>query len=121
MSFVTTQIALERFRLTMPPRLDSTQAQAFRTAIQQLLAGSLKQLELDCTGLEYVDSTGLGLLTLARGEAEVIGSTVSLTNIRWPSAVADVLMLVHFDQLFPMTFLDVQGHHPAGPIPVVGR
>ena len=121
MSFTLTQIAPQHARLAMPARLDSSQAQAFRSAIQQLLSGSLKRLELDCTDLEYLDSTGLGLLTLARGEAQVVGSTVTLTNIRWPGAVADVLMLVHFDQLFPMTFQETPGSTSTGPIPFPGR
>lgn len=117
MSFIHTQVASQHTRLTMPSRLDSTQAQPFRSAIQQVLAGGLKKLELDCLHLEYIDSTGLGLLTLARGEAQVVGGTVSLTNIRWPGTVADVLMLVHFDSLFPMTFNEAPGSHTGGPIP----
>ena len=116
MSFTHATISPQHARISLPPRLDSTQAQPFRNAIQQALSTRLKRLELDCTALEYLDSTGLGLLTLARGEAEVSGCTVLLTNVRWPGPVADVLMLVHFDHLFPMTFLETPGQ-PA-PVPL---
>lgn len=107
MSFLTKPIGQMAFAITLPTRLDSAVATTFHTTIQDVLGRSPRQLQLDCREVEYIDSTGLGLLTLARSEAGRIGCQVSLVDVPRPGVVADVLTLVHFDHLFPITFTEV--------------
>ena len=106
MSFKTTPLGQLSYAMALPDRLDSASSQTFHSAIQEVLGRSPRQLQLDCAQVQYIESTGLGLLTLAKAEAERIGCQVSLTNVQRPGVVADVLTLVHFDHLFPITFTE---------------
>jgi len=75
--------------------------------MQVALSRAPRLLTLECHELVYIDSTGLGLLTLAKGEAERVGCKIALNHVPRPGAVADVLALVHFDSLFPITYLEL--------------
>jgi anti-anti-sigma factor len=84
-------------------RLDQTLASEagamFRGLVREALTRSPKQLHIDCTLVTYIDSTGLGLLSLARTEASRQGCQVRLVNV--PAGhPRKVLELVHFDKLF---------------------
>lgn len=74
----------------------------FRKVVRDALARSPRELVLDCAQLSYIDSTGLGLLTLARNEAGRLGCTVSLNNVK-NAHTRQVLEMVRFDQLFAFT------------------
>jgi anti-anti-sigma factor len=73
----------------------------FRKLVRDALARSPRELIMDCSQLTYIDSTGLGLLTLARNEAGRLGCSVSLVNVTNPHT-RQVLEMVRFDQLFNM-------------------
>jgi N-acetylglucosaminyldiphosphoundecaprenol N-acetyl-beta-D-mannosaminyltransferase len=63
--------AAEPFRvLTLPPRLDITVASQWQEALSAALAAS-QDLVLDCTGVEFIDSSGLGLLIKGWRQAQV--------------------------------------------------
>lgn len=91
--------------ITMDENLGTESSAIFRSLVRDALSRSPKELILDCTTLSYIDSTGLGLLTLARSEASKIGCTVSMNNMS-NGHTRKVLELVKFDQMFKMTFVE---------------
>jgi anti-sigma B factor antagonist len=44
-------------------------------------AGPVSSIEIDATGLEFVDSSGLRSIMLARAEAEGVGATFRITSV----------------------------------------
>lgn len=91
--------------LTLDETLGAEIAPAFRDLIREALSHSPKTLELDCTSLTYIDSTGLGLLTLTRSEATRLGCSVKLVNVN-NGHTRKVLELVKFDQIFPISYAE---------------
>ncbi|NBX85779.1 MAG: anti-sigma factor antagonist [Proteobacteria bacterium] len=89
--------------LQLPPQLNAEVGSQFRTKIREALGRSPKQLTIDCTHLTYIDSTGLGLLTLARSEAARIGCQITLANVG-NNHPRKVLELMKFNQLFTITY-----------------
>lgn len=85
--------------LVLPETLDAQQGHAFRQAIRDALTRSPQEMTLDCGKLTYVDSTGLGLLSLANTEAKRLGCKVVLSNLS-NGHVRKVLELMQFDRLF---------------------
>lgn len=93
--------------LVLDSTLGAEVAPAFRDLIREALSHSPKTLELDCSSLTYIDSTGLGLLTLTRSEATRLGCNVKLTNVN-NGHTRKVLELVKFDQVFSISYADGQ-------------
>jgi anti-anti-sigma factor len=87
--------------LQLPATMGASQASAFRDAIRAALARVPRELLLDCAGVTYIDSTGLGLLALAQGEASKLGCTLKLANVL-NAHVRNLLTLMQYDQLFPL-------------------
>lgn len=93
-------------RISLGPTLDAEQGAMFRKNIQQALTRSPQLLEIDCSQLTYIDSTGLGLLTLARTEAKRTNCRISLVSVgSYPRKVLDMMK---FDQLFHIQYADEQ-------------
>lgn len=82
----------------------------FREYVREALGRSPREIIIDCGKLTYIDSTGLGLLTLARTEGSRIGCKIRLANILNPH-VREVMDLMQFPQLFEMTSV------PKAPLP----
>ncbi len=87
--------------LSLDQTLASEVGAQFKSLIRDALARTPKELHLDCRRITYIDSTGLGLLSLARTEAGRQGCTVKLINVP-QGHPRKVLELVHFDRLFGM-------------------
>lgn len=90
--------------LTLAPTLDAERATAFRQLVREALDTKPETLNIDMHNLTYIDSTGLGLLTLARGEADRIGCVVKLTQLP-PGHPRKVLELMKFDLLFSIGYI----------------
>jgi len=73
--------------------------QAFKTATDPLLeAPGIQQIQLDLSGVNYMDSSSLGMLLVLREKAETKGMTVALVH---PSpCVITILKVVQFGKLF---------------------
>ena len=71
----------------------------FRDMLGQLIEGGVQSYVFDLAKVEHVDSSGLGMLLLARDNAENAGTTnVVLRNA--PEAVRHTLRLAKFEELF---------------------
>jgi anti-anti-sigma factor len=61
--------------------------------------GPAKPLELDLSGVTFIDSTGLGALVRLREEARAGGSDVVLAQV--PRQVARILDITGLSEIFP--------------------
>ena len=79
-------------------RFDFQAHQDFRRTIDGLLKTGKGKLTVDLSAVNFIDSSALGMLLLARETCEKAGGGVTLD--RPQDYVDKVLKLCHFDQLF---------------------
>jgi len=80
-------------------RLTSFESAAFRDAILGLLAKGHKDLILNLTGLEYLDSSGVG--ELVRNYMSVIKKGGSMKVVGLAPRVEEILKVTKLYQVFP--------------------
>ncbi|MFR9676643.1 STAS domain-containing protein [Streptomyces sp. TR06-5] len=78
--------------------LDHHTADVLREPLDQCLEGGSSHLVVDCTALDFCDSTGLNVLLGARLKAEEAGGGVHLAGMR--PAVARVFEITGADAVF---------------------
>jgi anti-sigma B factor antagonist len=80
-------------------RLTSFEAQAFREAIQQLLQQGHRNIVLNLTGLDYLDSSGVG--ELARTYLAVVKKGGAMKVVGLAPKVEEILKITQLYQVFP--------------------
>ncbi|WP_103502136.1 MULTISPECIES: STAS domain-containing protein [unclassified Streptomyces] len=80
--------------------LDHHSADLLRESLDSCLAEGCGRIVIDCSGLEFCDSTGLNVLLGARLSAEDAGGVVALAAMR--PAVARVFEVTGADSVFPV-------------------
>jgi len=84
--------------LVLRDQLTFDDRELFDTVIDKLLARKRQTIAVELSGLDYMDSAGLGMLLTLRDRAERAGATVVL---RRPQAeVRELLVLACFETLF---------------------
>ena len=83
---------------TLAGRLDTAAAVATAEAVKPLLAAQGKEIILDCSGLEYISSSGLRIFLSIRKEAAAHGSKVIVRSIN--ADIRQVFMMTGFISLF---------------------
>ncbi len=83
---------------TLVGELDTAAAAETEKALMPLLNSEGKDIIIDCTGLEYIASSGLRLLLGVLKKAQDVGSHVVLKNVN--DVVKDVLDLTGFVSIF---------------------
>ncbi|MCB6182001.1 STAS domain-containing protein [Leeia sp. TBRC 13508] len=82
-------------------RFDFSAHRDFRNAYQPALDdASVKELDIDFSRVEYVDSSALGMLLLLKEKAAPMNKKVVLVNCS--GFVLEVFQVVNFQQLFEM-------------------
>jgi HptB-dependent secretion and biofilm anti anti-sigma factor len=84
--------------LELKGRFDFQAHQVFRRAVDDLIKTGNTKLTVDLADVNFIDSSALGMLLLARETCEKAGGGVTLE--RPQDYVDKVLKLCHFDQLF---------------------
>jgi len=87
-----------KFVATLIGELDTAAAAETEKALSPLLNSDGKDIIIDCTGLEYIASSGLRLLLSVLKKAQEVGSHVVLKNVN--DVVKDVLDLTGFVSIF---------------------
>lgn len=82
-------------------RFDFNAHREFREAVDQALRESVPQVEVDLAGVDYLDSSALGMLLMLRDKARGAGKTVALANCR--GAVKQVIEIANFGKLFAIS------------------
>ncbi|MEV1006682.1 STAS domain-containing protein [Streptomyces sp. NPDC049881] len=68
--------------VTPAGELDHHSADALRDALEQCIADGCRRIVIDCSALEFCDSTGLNVLLATRLEAEAVGGEIHLAAMR---------------------------------------
>ena len=78
-------------------RLDASIADAFKDSIRELIAAGDRQIIIDFTSIEFMDSSGLGALV---GAMKIMGNggTIEIANPN--DAVMKVLRLTRMNKVF---------------------
>lgn len=84
--------------IRMPKRFDYSASGEFNNTVSSALSsGGEKQILLDCSQMDYIDSAGIGLLVMAHKKATANQATISIINIK-PSA-KEILSLANLQKL----------------------
>ncbi len=83
-------------------RFDFNAHREFRDAVDQVLKNDGPQeIQVDFSGVDYLDSSALGMLLMLRDKARSAGKNVSLANCR--GAVKQVIEIANFGKLFSIS------------------
>lgn len=83
--------------ITMPKRFDYSAMNGFNTEVGVALGESDKRILLDCAHMDYIDSSGLGLLVMAFKRAQENNCNLSVINIK--PAARQILLLANLQKL----------------------
>lgn len=96
---LTTGAGLTLMRLS--GRFDYTTRNQFMAQVDGALAGSAgAELRVDMSGLEYIDSSALGMLLMLRDKAKKLDKTVALSGAQ--GHVRQVIDTAQFSRLFTL-------------------
>ena len=88
----------DKFFVTLEGELDTAAAADVEKILQPLYNSNGKDVIIDCTGLEYIASSGLRILISVLKGAKAGGSKVILKNLN--DDIKDVFRLTGFINLF---------------------
>ena len=84
--------------LAISGELDLAVAEQFLEHACAALANPTKMLKIDCSGLTFIDSSGLGALVRISQEASALGAAVELTQV--PHQMGRLLGITGLTALF---------------------
>jgi anti-anti-sigma factor len=84
--------------IVLQGRFDFNAHREFRDAVDRALKESAPEIKVDLAGVEYLDSSALGMLLMLRDKAKGAGKSVTLANAR--GAVKQVIEIANFGKLF---------------------
>lgn len=88
--------------LRLSGRFDFNAHREFRNAYEAVIADPLvTALNVNMGGVDYLDSSALGMLLMLRDKAGIAGKALALTQVR--GQVRQVLEIVNFGKLFSIT------------------
>ncbi len=80
-------------------RFDFNAHREFRAAYEPLMTdSSVRSVNIDMGGVEYLDSSALGMLLMLRDKSGAANKALALVNI--PAPVKQVLEIANFGKLF---------------------
>lgn len=96
---VSSTLAGSIARLGLAGRFDFQSHRDFRGAYEKVIdTDGVREIEVDLSGVDYLDSSALGMLLLLREKAEASGKTVALCGLK--GTVKQVLDIANFGKLF---------------------
>ena len=84
--------------LSLSGELDVATAPELRDQVVRLISEGRNRLVFDCTSLDFIDSTGLGVLIGARARCLAANGSVALAGVK--PALQRLLMVTGIDGLF---------------------
>jgi anti-sigma B factor antagonist len=67
--------------LVLGGHLDVDGSPRLQQALTELLAQGVRSVELDCTGVDFISSVGVGVLIVAVGEFRAVGGDVAVAGL----------------------------------------
>lgn len=96
---IANEVSGDRATLKLGGRFDFHSHRDFRSAYEKILeTGAVREIVIDFGGVDYLDSSALGMLLLLREKAEGTGKNVVLAELR--GTVKQVLDIANFGKLF---------------------
>ena len=93
------EISTNKYTILLEETFDFESHKDFRSNLKDIMEKKPQYLGIDFSHVEYIDSSALGMLMLAKHEAEQKKCDLELINLKDGHAKS-VLSLVKFDQLF---------------------
>lgn len=90
-----------RSEILLTGRFDCHSQKVFLDAVETAVAAAPEEIQVDFRGIDYIDSTALGLLLVLRDRANGVGKRVSLANAK--ESVKLVLDIANFAKIFGTT------------------
>lgn len=81
-------------------RFDFNAHREFREAVDKVMPETPREIRVDLGGVDYLDSSALGMLLMLRDKARSVGKEVVLVNAR--GAPKQVLDIANFGKLFQL-------------------
>jgi anti-sigma B factor antagonist len=78
--------------------VDIYTAQSFKDKVYSIVEKADNDIIIDCTGLNYIDSTGLGIFVGALKKAKLTGKSICLENIK--DNIKKLFVITGLDKLF---------------------
>ncbi|MDP2808759.1 MAG: STAS domain-containing protein [Rhodocyclaceae bacterium] len=79
-------------------RFDFNAHREFRGAVDEAMKGDVREVVVDLAGVDYLDSSALGMLLMLRDKTRSVNKAVTLTGSH--GAVKQVLDIANFNKLF---------------------
>jgi anti-anti-sigma factor len=94
-----TEISPSQYEIKLGASFDFESHKDFRQHVKDIMAKKPERLNLNFEDVDYLDSSALGMLMLAKHEADAKGCALVITKLKDGHA-RKVIELVKFDQLF---------------------
>lgn len=88
----------DKAKVFISGEVDIYTAQQFKDKLYNIVDNSGKDLVIDCSGLNYIDSTGLGIFVGALKKTRMAGKSIELENIR--DNIRKLFVITGLDKLF---------------------
>jgi anti-anti-sigma factor len=96
---IASEMAGNKAVLSLNGRFDFHSHRDFRAAYEKALdSAEAREIEINFSAVDYLDSSALGMLLLLREKAEALGKMVVLSGLR--GTVKQVLEIANFGKLF---------------------
>lgn len=95
---ITIQNCTEGILAIFNGSLDTHASASVEPQIRELEGKAFFPITIDCTGLDYISSSGLRLLLRIRKAASAQDTMVTLLNVN--DNIMEVLAITHFDKMF---------------------
>lgn len=89
-----------RSEIVLAGRFDFNAHREFREAVDQALLLTAPEIRVDLSGVDYLDSSALGMLLVLRDKAREAGKLVTLTGAH--GTVRQVIDIANFGKLFTL-------------------
>jgi anti-anti-sigma factor len=86
--------------IALQGRFDFNAHREFREAVDQAVKDAAHEIHVDLAGVDYLDSSALGMLLMLRDRAKGAGKEVALANAR--GSVKQVIDIANFGKLFAL-------------------
>lgn len=86
--------------IVLQGRFDFNAHREFREAVDQAVKEAQREIQVDLGGVDYLDSSALGMLLMLRDKAKNASKEIELANAR--GAVKQVIDIANFGKLFTL-------------------
>ena len=88
----------DKAKVSISGEIDIYTAQQFKDKLYDIVDKSGMDLVIDCSGLNYIDSTGLGIFVGALKKTRLAGKSIQLENMR--ENIRKLFVITGLDKLF---------------------